>query len=44
MCQRRWRSLYRLANEKQLPDMQREPGWKRESMTRLKASMERIGK
>ncbi|ABN60423.1 S46 family peptidase [Shewanella baltica] len=36
------RSLYRLANEKQLPDMQREPGFQERDMTRLKASMERI--
>ncbi|MGI2099701.1 S46 family peptidase [Shewanella oncorhynchi] len=36
------RSLYRLANEKQLPDMQREPGFQDRDMTRLKASMERI--
>ncbi|MCS6177203.1 S46 family peptidase [Shewanella baltica] len=36
------RSLYRLANEKKLPDMQREPGFQERDMTRLKASMERI--
>ncbi|ABS09591.1 S46 family peptidase [Shewanella baltica] len=36
------RSLYRLANEKQQPDMQREPGFQERDMTRLKASMERI--
>ena len=36
------RSLYRLANEKLLPDMQREPGFQDRDMTRLKASMERI--
>ncbi|PIW61921.1 S46 family peptidase [Shewanella sp. CG12_big_fil_rev_8_21_14_0_65_47_15] len=36
------RSLYRLANEKQLPDIQREPGFQERDMTRLKASMERI--
>lgn len=36
------RSLYRLANEKQLPDMQREPGYQERDMARLKASMERI--
>lgn len=36
------RNLYRLANEKQLPDMQREPGFQDRDMTRFKASMERI--
>lgn len=36
------RDLYRLANEKQLPDMQREPGFQERDMTRLTASMERI--
>ncbi|ABM26071.1 MULTISPECIES: S46 family peptidase [Shewanella] len=36
------RDLYRLANEKQLPDMEREPGFQERDMTRFKASMERI--
>ncbi|MFV0595174.1 S46 family peptidase [Shewanella sp.] len=35
-------NLYRLAHEKQLPDMQREPGFQDRDMTRFKASMERI--
>lgn len=35
-------NLYRLAHEKQLPDMQREPGFQNRDMTRFKASMERI--
>ncbi|QIR13561.1 S46 family peptidase [Shewanella aestuarii] len=34
--------LYRLANEKTLPDMQREPGYQDRDMTRFKSSMERI--
>lgn len=36
------RDLYRLANEKQLPDIQREPGFQERDMPRLIASMERI--
>ncbi|MGI2067270.1 S46 family peptidase [Shewanella sp. MF08487] len=36
------RDLYRLANEKQLPDIQREPGFQERDMARLTASMERI--
>lgn len=35
-------NLYRLAHEKQLPDMQREPGFQDRDMTRFKASMERV--
>lgn len=35
-------NLYRLAHEKQLPDMQRDPGFQDRDMTRFKASMERI--
>ncbi|NKF49311.1 S46 family peptidase [Shewanella sp. WXL01] len=34
--------LYRLANEKALPDMEREPGYQDRDMTRFKSSMERI--
>ncbi len=36
------RKLYRLANEKQLDDMTREPGYQERDMTRFKSSMERI--
>ncbi|MCE9685781.1 S46 family peptidase [Shewanella sp. AS16] len=36
------RDLYRLANEKTLPDMQREPGYQQRDMIRFKASMERL--
>ncbi|QYJ79583.1 S46 family peptidase [Shewanella acanthi] len=36
------RNLYRLAHEKALPDMAREPGFQDRDMTRFKASMERI--
>ncbi|MCL2912500.1 S46 family peptidase [Shewanella corallii] len=35
-------SLYRLANEKQKPDMEREPGYQERDMTRFKSGMERI--
>ena len=35
-------SLYRLANEKALPDMQREPGYQDRDMTRFTSGMERI--
>ncbi|WP_028772052.1 S46 family peptidase [Shewanella waksmanii] len=34
--------LYRLANEKALPDMQREPGYQDRDMTRFTSGMERI--
>ncbi|MGS0825043.1 S46 family peptidase [Shewanella sp. 0m-8] len=34
--------LYRLANEKTLPDMQREPGFQDRDMTRFTSGMERI--
>lgn len=34
--------LYRLAHEKQLPDMEREPGYQDRDMTRFKAGLERI--
>ncbi|MCL1050242.1 S46 family peptidase [Shewanella abyssi] len=34
--------LYRLANEKALPDMQREPGYQERDMTRFTSGMERI--
>ncbi|WP_394201284.1 S46 family peptidase [Shewanella waksmanii] len=34
--------LYRLANEKTLPDMQREPGYQERDMTRFTSGMERI--
>lgn len=34
--------LYRLANEKQRDDMQREPGYQQRDMARFKAAMERI--
>ena len=34
--------LYRLANEKTLPDMQREPGYQDRDMTRFTSGMERI--
>ncbi|UJF21808.1 S46 family peptidase [Shewanella sp. OMA3-2] len=36
------RDLYRLANEKTLPDMQREPGYQDRDMTSFTSSMERI--
>ena len=36
------RKLYRLANEKQLDDMAREPGYQQRDMTRFTSSMERI--
>ncbi|MBE7214957.1 S46 family peptidase [Shewanella benthica] len=36
------RKLYRLANEKQLDDMAREPGYQERDMIRFKSSMERI--
>ncbi|MCE9679311.1 S46 family peptidase [Shewanella sp. AS1] len=36
------RRLYRLANEKQLDDMAREPGYQERDMTRFTSSMERI--
>ncbi|GGI70684.1 S46 family peptidase [Shewanella gelidii] len=36
------RKLYRLANEKQLDDMQREPGYQERDMIRFKSSIERI--
>lgn len=36
------RDLYRLAHEKALPDMAREPGFQERDMARFKASMERI--
>ncbi|QYJ81839.1 S46 family peptidase [Shewanella rhizosphaerae] len=36
------RSLYRLANEKQLDDMAREPGYQDRDMTRFKSGLERI--
>ncbi|HCD13740.1 S46 family peptidase [Shewanella sp.] len=36
------RELYRLANEKALPDMEREPGFQERDMIRFKAGMERI--
>lgn len=36
------RKLYRLANEQQLDDMAREPGYQERDMTRFKSSMERI--
>ncbi|BAJ03626.1 S46 family peptidase [Shewanella violacea] len=36
------RKLYRLANEKQVDDMAREPGYQERDMTRFKSSMERI--
>ena len=36
------RDLYRLANEKQLPDMEREPGFQERDMIRFKSGLERI--
>ncbi|MCG9695647.1 S46 family peptidase [Shewanella sp. Isolate11] len=36
------RQLYRLANEKQLDDMAREPGYQERDMTRFKSGLERI--